>query len=100
MAGLAAAHALRDSADVIVLEASSRVGGKLRVSDVGGVAVDEGADSLLRRVPHGVDLAIAAGLGDELVSPAAGQAFIRARGRLVPFGRPNSHALCGTAGVE
>lgn len=82
MAGLAAAHALRDVADVTVFEASSQVGGKLRVSEVGGVAVDEGADSVLRRVPHGIDLAVAAGLGDELVSPATGRAFVRARGRL------------------
>jgi oxygen-dependent protoporphyrinogen oxidase len=85
MAGLAAAQALSGTADDIVLEATSCVGGKLRVSDVGGVAVDEGADSLLRRVPHGVDLATAAGLGDELVSPATGAAFVRARGRLAPL---------------
>jgi oxygen-dependent protoporphyrinogen oxidase len=83
MAGLAAAYALRDVAHVIVLEASSRVGGKVRVSDVGGIAVDEGADSLLRRVPHGLDLATAVGLADDLVSPATGEAFVRARGRLV-----------------
>jgi oxygen-dependent protoporphyrinogen oxidase len=85
MAGLAAAHALRDAADVIVLEASARVGGKLRVSEVGSVAVDEGADAMLRRVPHGIDLAAAAGLGEELVSPATGAAFVRARGRLLPL---------------
>jgi oxygen-dependent protoporphyrinogen oxidase len=85
MAGLAAAYALRDRADVTVLEASSRVGGKLRVSEVGGIPVDEGADSVLRRVPYGVELATAAGLGDELVSPATGAAFVRARGRLLPL---------------
>ena len=85
IAGLAAAHALRDVADVVVLEASARVGGKLRVSEVGGVPVDEGADSLLRRVPHAVELAQAVGLDDELVSPATGAAFVRARGRLLPL---------------
>ena len=85
MAGLAAAHALRDHADVTVLEASSRVGGKLRVSELGGVPVDEGADSILRRVPWGVRLAEAAGLGDELVSPAAGEAYVRSRGHLRPL---------------
>ena len=85
MAGLSAAHVLRDSAHVIVLEASSRVGGKLRVSDVGGIAVDEGADALIRRVPHGVDLVTATGLGDELVSPATGEAFVRTGGRLRPL---------------
>jgi oxygen-dependent protoporphyrinogen oxidase len=85
MAGLAAAYALRDTARVLLLEASSRVGGKVRVSEVGGVPVDEGADSLLRRVPWGLDLATAAGLGDELVSPASGEAFVLSRGRLKPL---------------
>jgi oxygen-dependent protoporphyrinogen oxidase len=85
MGGLAAAHALRDVADVILLEGSARVGGKVRVSDVGGIAVDEGADSLIRRVPHGLDLVAAAGLGDELVSPATGAASVRARGCLRPL---------------
>ena len=85
MAGLSAAHALRDRADVVVLEASGRVGGKVRASEVGGVSVDEGADSLLRRVPYGLELAAAAGLGDELVSPTAGGAFVRSRGRLRPL---------------
>src|SRR6478672_1753170 len=85
MAGLAAAHALRNRARVIVLEASSRIGGKLRVSEVGGVPVDEGADSMLRRVPYAVALAEAVGLGDELVSPATGQAFVRSHGRLHPL---------------
>ena len=83
MAGLAAAHALRDVADVVVLEASSQVGGKLRTSEVGGVAVDEGADSLLRRVPHAVELATSVGL--DLVSPTTGQAYVRSRGSLRPL---------------
>ena len=54
MAGLAAAWALRDTAQVLVFEASARVGGKVRVSEVAGVPVDEGADSLIRRVPWGL----------------------------------------------
>ncbi|MDT7549932.1 MAG: protoporphyrinogen/coproporphyrinogen oxidase [Actinomycetota bacterium] len=85
MSGLAAAHALRGLANVIVLEASGRVGGKLRVSDVGGVPVDEGADALLRRVPDAVALAAQVGLGNDLVSPASGEAFVRSRGRLRPL---------------
>lgn len=85
MSGLAAAHALRGLANVIVLEASGRVGGKLRVSDVGGVPVDEGADAMLRRVPDAVALAAQVGLGNDLVSPASGEAFLRSRGRLRPL---------------
>ncbi len=83
VAGLSAARALqRAGRRVVVLEASGRVGGKVRVSEVGGLPVDEGADSLLRRVPEGLGLAREVGLGDELVSPAAGQAFLWTRGAL------------------
>jgi oxygen-dependent protoporphyrinogen oxidase len=85
MGGLAAAHALRGLARVIVLEATGRVGGKVRVSDVGGLPVDEGADAMIRRVPDGVGLAAHVGLGSELVSPASGEAFVRSRGRLRPL---------------
>jgi protoporphyrinogen oxidase len=57
ISGLAAAWFLRRAAEqpggpdlrVTVLEGSPALGGKLRVSDVGGVAVDEGAEALLLR---------------------------------------------------
>jgi oxygen-dependent protoporphyrinogen oxidase len=84
VAGLAAAlEVQRAGGTAIVLEASGQVGGKVRLSEVGGQTVDEGADSMLRRVPEGVDLAAAAGL--ELVSPASGAASIWTRGRLRPL---------------
>lgn len=67
----------------MVFEATPQVGGKLRVSEVGGVAVDEGADAMLRRVPWGVELATAAGL--DLVSPAVGTASVWTRGALLPL---------------
>ena len=84
VAGLAAALELqRAGISVVVLEASDQVGGKVRVSDVGGVPVDEGADSMLRRVPYGVELAESAGF--ELISPAEGGAGIWTRGRVRPL---------------
>lgn len=83
MSGLAAAYELRGRARVVVLESSSRLGGKLRVSEVGGVPVDEGADAMLRRTPAGVDLATAVGL--DLISPTTGQAYVRSYGRLRPL---------------
>ncbi len=86
IAGLSAAlTAARLGARVTVLEASDRLGGKVRVSEIGGLPVDEGADSMLARVPDGVQLARDAGLGDELTSPAEGQALIWTRGRLRPL---------------
>lgn len=84
LSGLAAALELqRLGATAIVLEASDQVGGKVRVSDVGGVPVDEGADSMLRRVPWGVELAAAAGL--EVISPVVGGASLLTRGVLAPL---------------
>jgi oxygen-dependent protoporphyrinogen oxidase len=88
VAGLSAAlelRRLRPDLDVVVLEASGAVGGKVRVSEVGGLAVDEGADSMLTRVPDGTRLAGDAGLADELVSPASGAASIWTRGALRPL---------------
>jgi oxygen-dependent protoporphyrinogen oxidase len=84
IAGLAAAHALR-GADVTVIESTGQVGGKLRTSEVGGLAIDEGAESFLARVPEAFGLARAVGFGSDLVHPATGQASIWARGRLWPI---------------
>ncbi|MBV9290827.1 MAG: protoporphyrinogen oxidase [Frankiales bacterium] len=101
IAGLAAAHALREH-EVVVVEGAGRIGGKLSTSDVGGVDVDEGAESFLARVPEGLGLARAVGLGDEIVHPATTSARVWARGRLRPlpprsvFGVPaNARSLAG-----
>ena len=86
VAGLSAAlEAGRLGARVTVLEGSGRLGGKVAVSEVGGLAVDEGADSMLTRVPDGLALARDAGLEAELTAPAAGQAFVWSRGALRPL---------------
>ncbi len=82
VAGLAAAYFLRDGgAEVIVLEASDRTGGKLLVSEVAGVAVDAGAEALLARRPEGVDLIKAVGLDSGLVYPGTTTASIWTRGQ-------------------
>ncbi|HMG44167.1 MAG TPA: protoporphyrinogen oxidase [Acidimicrobiales bacterium] len=83
IAGLAAAwEARRRGADVVVLEADGRVGGKLRTSPVAGVALDESADGFLARVPEAVELCRSVGLTDELVSPATGAAYLWSEGTL------------------
>lgn len=71
--------------EVTLLEASERLGGKLRTVDVGGVRVEGGADSFVVRKPWAVDLCKELGLGGELVVPAAAGASVWARGRLVPY---------------
>jgi protoporphyrinogen/coproporphyrinogen III oxidase len=86
IAGLAAAYTLsREDHQVTVVEAASRVGGKLRVSEVDGIAVDEGAEQLLQRVPEGVDLAREVGLGDDLTVPTRTGAGLVVRGSLHPL---------------
>ncbi len=86
IAGLAAAWFLRrrhgDRVRVTVFDGASEVGGKLRVSDVAGVAVDEGAEAVLARRPEGVDLARAVGLGEALTSSARTGASLWSRGAL------------------
>src|ERR1700728_1638768 len=81
IAGLAAAFFLRNAGvAVTVLEGSPRLGGKLAVSEVAGIAVDEGAEALLARRPEGTDLVRAVGLGGQLVSPGTTAARIWTRG--------------------
>jgi oxygen-dependent protoporphyrinogen oxidase len=88
IAGLAAAFFLRDlGAAVTVLEGSPRLGGKLSVSEVAGIAIDEGAESLLVRRPEGTDLIGAVGLAGQLVRPGTTAAGIWTRGRLCPLPR-------------
>jgi oxygen-dependent protoporphyrinogen oxidase len=90
IAGLAAAaqvRAERPDADVVVLESSPDIGGKLRLGEVGGVVVDVGAEAMLNRRPEAVDLAHAAGLGDDLVYPATTSANLWSRGELLVMPR-------------
>jgi protoporphyrinogen/coproporphyrinogen III oxidase len=88
IAGLAAAFFLRDRGlAVTVLEGSPRLGGKLAVSEIAGVAVDEGAEALLARRPEGTDLIAAVGLSGQLQTPATTSSGIWTRGRLHPLPR-------------
>jgi len=83
VAGLTAAFLLKDAGvAVTVLEGSPRLGGKLSVSEVGGVAVDAGAEALLARRPEGVGLIGDLGLSGELETPGTTAAGIWTRGRI------------------
>src|SRR6266702_3357542 len=77
IAGLAAAFFLREApCRVTVLEGSPRPGGKLRVSEIAGVAVDEGAEALLARRPDGTGLVSEDGMArarQDLGLPATGR---------------------------
>jgi len=85
ISGLAAARSVsevRPDAEVVVLEATDRVGGKLRLGEVGGLTVDLGAESMLNRRPEAVGLAGDVGLGDRIVHPTTASAAVWSRGKL------------------
>lgn len=92
IAGLSAAYELvRDppggASDlrVILIEESSRLGGKILTSDFGGRPVDEGPDAFVARSPHAVGLARELGLADLLIPPARSDAAVWAKGALHPL---------------
>src|ERR1700685_1141360 len=87
-AGLAAAFFLRDEpVRVTVLEGSPRLGGKLSVSEIAGVPVDEGAEALLVTRPEGTGLIAEAGLDGERVAPGPTSSAIWTLGALRPLPR-------------
>jgi len=90
--GLAAAHFLRQAGlAVTLLEASDTLGGKIQTGELAGVPVETGPDTFLARVPWAVDLCRELGLGDDLIAPATGKAWLWSRGRLRPL--PERHVL-------
>ncbi|MCT9091011.1 protoporphyrinogen oxidase [Streptomyces sp. ASQP_92] len=91
ISGLAAAWELRGRAEVTVLESDAQVGGKLRTGTLAGVAVDEGAESVMALRPEAVELAEAVGLGRTLVEPAPAPVTVWTRDALRPM--PAGHVL-------
>jgi oxygen-dependent protoporphyrinogen oxidase len=86
ISGLAAAWELvtgGDSASVTLFEPGT-VGGKIRSSPFGDLAIDEGADAFITRMPAAVDLSTEVGFADRLVAPSAGRALIWSRAALHP----------------
>jgi oxygen-dependent protoporphyrinogen oxidase len=88
IAGLAAAFFLRDEpVRVTVLEGSPRLGGKLSVSEIAGVAVDEGAEALLVTRPEGTGLIAEVGLAGDRMAPGTTSSAIWTLGALRPLPR-------------
>lgn len=88
VAGLTAAALLRSRpqpAEVLLLEAAPVVGGALRTGELGGVALDDGAESMLASRPEALRLLQLAGLEDQAVRPDATAASVLSRGRLRPM---------------
>jgi len=89
IAGLSAAHRLHALGfrDLLVLEASGRVGGKVSAVEVAGRSVDAGPDSFITRNPAARALCEELGLAGDLVAPATLGAQLWVRGRLRPIPR-------------
>ncbi|MUN36290.1 protoporphyrinogen oxidase [Actinomadura litoris] len=86
IAGLTAARELaRAGVRVTVLEGSPQTGGKLQVSEIAGLPVDEGAEAMLVRRPEGLELVRELGRGGELVNPGTTSSAILSRGALRPI---------------
>jgi len=68
-----------------VYEAGDRAGGKIATTSLAGVAVEAGPDTFLARVPWAADLCRSLGLGENLVAPATGKAYVWTRGALRPL---------------
>ncbi len=89
ISGLAATLAVLErsggSVDVTLLEGARSVGGKLALTDVAGISVDAGAESLLARRPEALALVHSAGLGADIVHPAISGAGVWSRGSMRPL---------------
>lgn len=86
IAGMSAAWELSRSAppgtEIVLVEASRRLGGKIDTGQLGGAPVEWGPDAFLARVPWGAELCGQLGLGEELTSPAEAGAYLWSRNRL------------------
>lgn len=87
ISGLAAAHRARElqpSAEIVLLEASARLGGVLHTETCDGFLIERGADNFITTVPWAVDFCRRIGFAEELVqtNPSHRGAFVVRQGRL------------------
>ena len=87
MSGLACAWALRGKAEVIVLEASDRVGGNVITAKQDGFVMDAGPDAWVTTKPEATALARDIGLDDEMIGtrPEFRRVYVAWKSRLHPM---------------
>ncbi|MBD8003800.1 protoporphyrinogen oxidase [Bacillus norwichensis] len=90
--GLSAAYYLQKtireknlSCDVLLVEASHKLGGKFQTVYKDGFTIERGPDSFLERKKSAAELATDVGLKDELVNNTAGRSFVLANEKLHPM---------------
>ena len=92
IAGLSAAFELQQSGfEVMLLEGSERLGGKILTSEIEGFNIDAGPDSFLTRDPEMRELCFSLGVGDELVAPTGKPAKVWVDGEM--HNLPKRHFL-------
>jgi oxygen-dependent protoporphyrinogen oxidase len=101
ISGLATAYRLRTllgpAAEIVLVEGSRRLGGALRTVELGGVALDVGAEAFLVRRPEAVGLVGELGLGGQLMHPTPAGPTVRAGGRTLPLPTRTVLGLPGAA---
>lgn len=102
ISGLTTAYRLRTllgpAAEIILIEGSGRLGGALRTVDLGGVALDVGAEAFLLRRPEAVSLIEELGLGEQLRYPTSVAPTVRVVGRTMALPTRTMLGLPGSAG--
>lgn len=71
--------------DVLLIEASHRLGGKIQTVVRDGFVIERGPDSFIARKQSASRLANEVGIGDSLVSNTAGKSYVLAKERLHPM---------------
>ncbi len=94
ISGLAAAHRLGELAselrlpiDVLLVEASNRLGGSISTRSYGDFIIESGADSFITQKPWALDLCRRVGLADRIIetNDCNRRTFVAFRGRLHPL---------------
>lgn len=101
MAGLTAAYVLgRDGKhEVVLLEASDRLGGKVATEQVGDLLVERGPDSVFSMKPAAVELMAELGMEDEIIGPKGNEFSILVGGRLHHVPRALATLMPSASGV-
>ncbi|MGH3898052.1 MAG: protoporphyrinogen oxidase [Pseudonocardiaceae bacterium] len=101
ISGLTAAYRLRTllgpAAEIVLVEGSRRLGGALRTVELGGLALDVGAEAFLMRRPEAVGLIEELGLRGQLTHPTMAAPTVRAGGRTVGLPTRTVLGLPGSA---
>ena len=101
ISGLTTAYRLRTllgpAAEIMLIEGSRRLGGALRTVELGGVALDVGAEAFLMRRPEALSLIEELGLDEQLRHPTSVAPTVRAVGRTMALPTRTMLGLPGAA---